>query len=175
MPVAPTDEGTTLLMDARMRAALAVGGGYLLGRTKKLKFALTVGSMVAGRKGANGLLGQGIDLFRESPEFDRLRGQLAGAGRSAALSAAAGSLGRLTDRIEYGKDNDSDEDEADEEQGAEDAADDQNEGDEAEGDEAEDDDTEDDETEDDETEDDEAEDDEAEDDEAEDDEAEDDE
>jgi hypothetical protein len=101
MPVAPKDEGTTLLWThaCAQRSLWAVA---TLGRTKKLKLALTVGSMVAGRKGANGMLGQGIELFRDSPEFERIRGQLAGAGRSAALSAAAGSLGRFTDRIEAG-------------------------------------------------------------------------
>ncbi|MFD0395311.1 hypothetical protein ACFQ3Z_36710 [Streptomyces nogalater] len=34
----------------RTALGLAVGAGYLLGRTKKLKMALAVGSLVAGKK-----------------------------------------------------------------------------------------------------------------------------
>lgn len=84
------------------RIALAVGGGYLLGRTKKLRLALTLSSLVAGQRlsGSNGLLGQGLDTLRSSPEFDRLREQLTGAGKAAAVSAATKSLGRVTERIE---------------------------------------------------------------------------
>jgi hypothetical protein len=90
-------------MQTPARVALAVGGGYLLGRTKKLKLALTLGSVIAGRKlSANGLLGHGVEALRDSPEFDRLREQLTGAGRTAAMSAATSSLGRLSDRIEQG-------------------------------------------------------------------------
>ena len=53
-------------------------------------------------------------------EFERLRGQLAGAGRSAALSAVAGSIGRVSDRLESGPsdsadDADDDPDRADDE------------------------------------------------------------
>ncbi|MDT4926698.1 MAG: hypothetical protein QOG01_4411, partial [Pseudonocardiales bacterium] len=89
-------------MQAPVRVVLAVGGGYLLGRTKKLKLAITLGSYMAGKKlsGPNGLLGQGVDLLQNSPEFDRLREQLMGAGKTAVVSAAASQMGRLTDRIE---------------------------------------------------------------------------
>src|SRR3954453_12909041 len=91
---------------AAARVALAVGGGYLLGRTKKLRLAITLGSYVAGRKlagqGAGGMLGQSLQVLRSSPELDRLREQLKGAGRNAAMSAATQSLGRVTERIENG-------------------------------------------------------------------------
>src|SRR3954453_22916431 len=99
-------------MQGAARMALGVGGGYLLGRTKKLKLAITLGSMVAGKKmsGPSGLLGQGVDLLRQSPEFDRLREQLMGAGRSAAMTAATSSLARVSDRIESRGDDDSDAD-----------------------------------------------------------------
>src|SRR3954463_12757164 len=97
-------------MQGAARMALGVGGGYLLGRTKKLKLAITLGSMVAGKKvgGSSGLLGQGVDLLRQSPEFDRLRDQLMGAGRTAAVTAASSSLARVSDRLASRGSDDSD-------------------------------------------------------------------
>ena len=86
-------------MDAPLRVALAVGGGYLLGRTKKLKLAITLGGMVAGKKIStpSGVLGQAVELLRDTPEFDRLREQVVGAGRVAAKSAATSSIdGRIS-------------------------------------------------------------------------------
>jgi hypothetical protein len=92
-------------MDARARTALAVGGGYLLGRTKKLKLALSLAGMMAGKRlgGSSGTLGKSVDILRASPEFDRLRKQIGGVGRNAAMSAATSSLGRVTDRLELGR------------------------------------------------------------------------
>ena len=90
-------------MQTPARVALAVGGGYLLGRTKKLRFAMTLAGLVAGKKMDTGaLLESSLGSLRDSPEFDRLRTQLMGAGRTAAVSAAAGHLGRLSDRLESG-------------------------------------------------------------------------
>jgi hypothetical protein len=88
-------------METRVRLALAVGGGYLLGRTKKLKLALSVGSLVAGRKlsDPNVLLGQGIEMLRSNPEFDQLRERVLGAGKSAAIAAASSQMDRATKRI----------------------------------------------------------------------------
>src|SRR3954453_15857458 len=99
-------------MQGAARMALGAGGGYLLGRTKKVKLAITLGSMVAGKKmsGPSGLLGQGVDLLRQSPDFYRLREQLMGAGRSAAMTAATSSLARVSARIESRGDDDSDAD-----------------------------------------------------------------
>jgi hypothetical protein len=37
-------------MSAASKIALGVASGYLLGRTKKLKLAITVGSMLAGNR-----------------------------------------------------------------------------------------------------------------------------
>src|SRR4051794_23456961 len=90
-------------MQTPARVAVAVGGGYLLGRTKKLKLAITLGSMVAGKKlsgGSGGLLGEAMELLRSSPEFDQLRRQIGGAGRRAAPTAATKPPGRVTSRIE---------------------------------------------------------------------------
>lgn len=97
---------------AAARIAFAVGGGYLLGRTKKLRLAITVGSYLAGRRRngvGGGVVEQGLSVLRESPEFDRLRSQLTGAGRTAALSAATRSLARVTERIESRDGSDDDE------------------------------------------------------------------
>ena len=108
-------------MDARARTGLAVAGGYLLGRTKKAKLALTFAGLMAGRKlnGAGGLLGQGAELLR-SPEFEQLRddvrGRLMGAGKSAALATASKTMQRATARLSAPPElEDEDEDEPDEE------------------------------------------------------------
>ena len=45
---------------------MGVAGGYLLGRTKKLRLALALGGMLAGRRLASqgqGLLGPGCNRF----------------------------------------------------------------------------------------------------------------
>jgi hypothetical protein len=98
-------------MDARARIALGVAGGYVLGRTRKLKLAMTLGGVVAGRKlGAAGMLGKGMDVVTSSPEFARLRKQVGGVGRAAAVSAATNSLSRVTERIESGSARSSDHD-----------------------------------------------------------------
>jgi len=52
-------------MSATSKIALGVAGGYLLGRTKKLKLAITLGSMLAGQRIATdraGMLKQGAQL-----------------------------------------------------------------------------------------------------------------
>ena len=58
--------------------ALGVAGGHLLGRTKKLKFAMMLGGMAAGRRagGPGQLLAQGTKLLGQSPEFARLTDEL---------------------------------------------------------------------------------------------------
>ena len=100
-------------MEARARVALGVAGGYLLGRTKKMKLALTLGGMLAGRRvGAGSVLGKGLGMVATSPEFGRLRKQLGGAGRTAAVAAASNSLSRVTQRIESGPANSSDDDDS---------------------------------------------------------------
>ncbi len=61
-------------MKCGARVALGVAGGYLLGRTKKMKLALMLGGMAAGRRagGPGELLGQGTKLLAASPELSRL-------------------------------------------------------------------------------------------------------
>lgn len=92
-------------MKCGARVALGVAGGYLLGRTKKMKLALMLGGMAAGRRvgGPGELLSRGTKLLETSPELSRLvgdvRGRLLEAGKGAALAVAARQVEALTDRV----------------------------------------------------------------------------
>jgi hypothetical protein len=87
------------------RVALGVAGGYLLGRTKKMKLALMLGGMAAGRRagGPRELLSQGSKLLDASPELSRIvgdvRGRLLEAGKDAAMAVAVRQVEALTDRV----------------------------------------------------------------------------
>jgi hypothetical protein len=92
-------------MKCGARVALGVAGGYFLGRTKKMKVALMLGGMAAGRRagGRTELLAQGAKLLGQSPELARLteeiRGRLLEAGKGAAMAVAARQVESLTDRV----------------------------------------------------------------------------
>jgi hypothetical protein len=92
-------------MKCGARVALGVAGGYFLGRTKKMKLALMLGGMAAGRSagGPGELLGRGTKLLSSSPELSRLtdevRGRLLEAGKGAALAVATRQVESLTDRV----------------------------------------------------------------------------
>ncbi|MER7310749.1 MULTISPECIES: hypothetical protein, partial [Streptomyces] len=86
--------------------ALAVAGGYVLGRTKKAKLALALGSLVAGRRlGLNpqDLLTQGFKKVTELPQFQELsvevKGQLLTAARTAATAMANRRIEGLVDSL----------------------------------------------------------------------------
>ncbi|EST32187.1 hypothetical protein N566_20210 [Streptomycetaceae bacterium MP113-05] len=86
--------------------ALAIAGGYLLGRSKKGKLALAAASLVLGRrKGLNPqrLLTEGLRKLSGSPEFaqlnDQLRGELVTAGRSLVTAAANRRLDSLSSAL----------------------------------------------------------------------------
>jgi len=87
------------------RVALGVAGGYLLGRTRKMKLALMLGGMVAGQRagGPRELLSRGTKLIQASPELSRLvgdvRGRLLEAGKGAAVAVATRQVESLTDRV----------------------------------------------------------------------------
>jgi hypothetical protein len=87
------------------RVALGVAGGYLLGRTKKMKLAVMLGGMAAGRRagGPGQLLAQGTKLLGQSPELarltDELRGRLLEAGKGAAVAMATRQVENLTERV----------------------------------------------------------------------------
>ncbi|MBV9594664.1 MAG: hypothetical protein JO147_12825 [Actinobacteria bacterium] len=85
--------------------ALGIAGGYLLGRTKKMKLALMVGGLAAGRVagGPGQLVAQATKLLGQSPEFSRLteevRGRLLEAGKAAAVTVATRQVEALTERL----------------------------------------------------------------------------
>src|SRR4051812_15391462 len=87
------------------RVALGVAGGYFLGRTKKMKLALALAGMAAGRKagGPGQLLAQGTKLLGQSPEItrltDELRGRLLDAGKGAAVAIATKQVEALTESV----------------------------------------------------------------------------
>ncbi len=88
------------------KLALAIVGGYLLGRTKKMKLAIMLGGALAGKKISTdpaALLGQATKLVNASPELQRLdaavRGRLMEAGKDAALAVASSRMEALTDNL----------------------------------------------------------------------------
>src|SRR4051794_14122444 len=93
-------------MSAAGRIGLGVAAGYLLGRTKKMRLAITVGSMLAGqrvatdRAGIIRQLGGGVD---NNPELSKLREQITGrmleAAKSAAIATATSRLEGVTDSL----------------------------------------------------------------------------
>ena len=66
-------------MSAAGKVVLGVAGGYVLGRSKKMKLAITLGSMLAGKKLATnprGLMKQGAELVESNPELSKLSDQI---------------------------------------------------------------------------------------------------
>lgn len=96
-------------MKGGTRIAIGVGIGYVLGRTRKMRFALSLaGAALAKRSsGLPGeLLGRGTELLKSSPELaeltDTVRGELVGAVRSAAVTAASNRIDALNTRLQQG-------------------------------------------------------------------------
>ncbi|MFG2681569.1 DNA primase [Streptomyces sp. NPDC048392] len=90
----------------RVGLGLAVGAGYLLGRTKKLKLAVAVGTMVAGKK--MNLTPKGIaelvsGQLQNNPQFkeigDQLRTDLRGVGKAASGAMVERQIEALADRL----------------------------------------------------------------------------
>ncbi|WP_405962908.1 DNA primase [Streptomyces sp. NBC_00723] len=90
----------------RTALGLAVGAGYFLGRTKKLKLAFAVGTLVAGKrmnltpKGIADLVSQQL---RDNPQFkeigDQLRQDLRGVGKAASGAMVERQIDALADRL----------------------------------------------------------------------------
>ncbi|MFE2101820.1 DNA primase [Streptomyces sp. NPDC059468] len=90
----------------RTALGLALGAGYLLGRTKKLKMALAVGSLVAGKKLNLGpkAIGELVQQqLHDNPQFkeigDQLRQDLRGVGKAATGAMAERQMNALADRL----------------------------------------------------------------------------
>ncbi|MFD8518901.1 hypothetical protein ACFV2D_02640, partial [Streptomyces capillispiralis] len=90
----------------RMGLGLAIGAGYLLGRTRKLKMAVAVGGLVAGRKlnlGPRAVADLVSQQLRDNPQFkelgDQLRGDLRGIGKAASGALVERQLDSLADRL----------------------------------------------------------------------------
>lgn len=90
-------------MDDQRKLALAaaVAGGYVLGRTKKGRFALTAVTFVMGRSlEPRQLLIEGVRRLRGVPQIaelnDQLKSEVFRAGRAAVLAAANRRLSSLT-------------------------------------------------------------------------------
>ncbi|WP_108988796.1 DNA primase [Streptomyces coelicoflavus] len=90
----------------RTGLGLAIGAGYLLGRTKKLKLAVAVGTMVAGKK--MNLTPKGIaelvsGQLQNNPQFkeigDQLRTDLRGVGKAASGAMVERQMDALADRL----------------------------------------------------------------------------
>ncbi|MFF8614191.1 histone protein [Streptomyces sp. NPDC015350] len=109
----------------KLLLAAAVAGGYVLGRTKKGRLALTAASYLAGRRlgiDPRSLVTQGAKKLGEIPQVadlgDQMRGELMSAGRNAVsaaadrrLSALADSVRERTRRLESAGDEEEDEEE----------------------------------------------------------------
>ncbi|MEU4981156.1 DNA primase [Streptomyces sp. NPDC021969] len=90
----------------RVGLGLAIGAGYLLGRTKKLKMAVAVGTMVAGKK--LNLTPKGVaelvsGQLQNNPQFkeigDQLRTDLRGVGKAASGAMVERQIDALADRL----------------------------------------------------------------------------
>ncbi|WP_328409111.1 DNA primase [Streptomyces violaceus] len=90
----------------RTGLGLAVGAGYLLGRTKKLKMAIAIGGLVAGKK-LNLSPRMVAELLQEqlrnNPQFkeigDQLRQDLRGVGKAASGAMVERQIDALADRL----------------------------------------------------------------------------
>jgi hypothetical protein len=77
------------------RVMAGVTAGYLLGRTKKLKLALIVGSAIANRK----LLSGQVDKLSDAAGVGPLGQQLVSAGRKAAIGAVSSRIDAFSDKL----------------------------------------------------------------------------
>src|SRR3954447_11517327 len=114
-------EGATGRTMSAAKIGLGVAAGYLLGRTKKFKLAITVGSMLAGQRVATNpqaLLKQVGELVEKNPELaklqDRIKGELFAAARNAAISVATNRLESANRALSGRGDDQDDQDDQDE-------------------------------------------------------------
>lgn len=94
-------------MDNKLKIAGLLAGGYILGRSKKLKLALTVASSVAGVAGYSKrqMLSEAITKISENtPELqgltDKITGRLAESGKNAAYSMVSMGVDQLSQKLQ---------------------------------------------------------------------------
>jgi len=97
------------MMNNKTQMAAAIGAGYLLGRTRRMKLALMLaGAGTTGRfrGGPRELLTLGTKMLANSPEVaklgDTVRGELLGAAKAAAVTAASQRIDSLSNRLQSG-------------------------------------------------------------------------
>ncbi len=90
----------------RLGMGLAVGAGYVLGRTKKMKLAFAVGTMVAGKRmnlSPRALADLVSQQLQNNPQFkeigDQLREDLRGVGKAASGALVERQIEGLADRL----------------------------------------------------------------------------
>ncbi|WP_196218057.1 SRPBCC family protein [Streptomyces blattellae] len=90
----------------RVGPGLAIGAGYVLGRTKKMKLTFAVGTLAAGRRmqpGPRALVDLVTPQPANHPQFkeigDQLREDLRGVGKAASGAMAERRLDALADRL----------------------------------------------------------------------------
>lgn len=90
----------------RVGLGLAVGAGYVLGRTKKMKLAVAVGSLVAGKRmqlSPRAIADLVSQQLQNNPQFkeigDQLREDLRGVGKAASGALVERRLDALSDRL----------------------------------------------------------------------------
>lgn len=93
-------------MSTGARVAAAVGAGYLLGRTRKFKLAITVAGLMAGKRIAtnpSGIARQAGELVESNPKLaeltDQVKGSLVQAGRTAAISMASRRIDSVSESL----------------------------------------------------------------------------
>ncbi|MGC4894963.1 hypothetical protein [Micromonospora sp. DT31] len=97
-------------MRSEARVALAVSLGYLLGRRRKMRTALTLAAAVAAGRASQrpgGLRKFGADLVADHPQLRNLGGltpPLVAAGRAAATAAAGSGIDTIGGRLRDGAD-----------------------------------------------------------------------
>ncbi|NHU46700.1 hypothetical protein [Rhodococcus sp. A14] len=96
-------------MAGKGQMALAVGAGYMLGRTHKMKLALMLAGAGASSRFPSGslvVLGQAGNLLADSPEVAKLGGvvrkELMNAAKTAAVTAASHRIDSLNSRLQSG-------------------------------------------------------------------------
>ncbi|WP_217239083.1 DNA primase [Streptomyces sp. AC555_RSS877] len=90
----------------RVGLGLAVGAGYVLGRTKKAKMAFAVGTLVAGKRmhlNPKALADLASQQLKNNPQFkeigDQLREDLRGVGKAASGAMVERQIDSIADRL----------------------------------------------------------------------------